>query len=199
MEKRLLFSKIQIYTPKREISLKNLDVLIANKKKKGKKKTMFKKKKYLEPINQILHMIQSSSSLISSGRNPGGYRFIMMKNKVRTAAPVLKNPRACPQSPAMLLRTMRKSPDLTFPTETGTCPLGIPLWAAKGTCPPVPCTAPTRGGHIPISQYCAVDTVGAVPAREILRNQLLYPSRGMGLGCLWDRSTRGVSPPVTQQ
>lgn len=45
MEKRLLFSKIQIYTHKREISLKNLDVLIANKKKKGKKKTMFKKKK----------------------------------------------------------------------------------------------------------------------------------------------------------
>lgn len=30
MEKRLLFSKIQIYTHKREISLKNLDVLIAN-------------------------------------------------------------------------------------------------------------------------------------------------------------------------
>lgn len=70
-KKRLFFSKIQIYTHRKLISLKNLDVLIANDQKKKKKKDKRKQSlKNFQPINQILQMIQSSFSLISSGRNP---------------------------------------------------------------------------------------------------------------------------------
>lgn len=119
-----------------------------------------------------------------------------MKNKVRAAAPEVKNSRPCPQIPAMLLRTMRKSLALTFPAETGMRPSGLPLWAAEETCPPVPCTTPTQGGHVPISQYCAFGAVGAGPARETLRKSLISPSREMGSGCLGDQTTLRVSPPA---
>lgn len=86
----------------------------------------FQTKMYLVPINQMLRMSQSSSSLISSGRDPEEFGLMMMTNKVGTAAPAGNLPRLCPRAPSVLLETLGKSPAPTSPADMG-CGVLSPL------------------------------------------------------------------------